>query len=433
MAYNKADTTMSRRQYSTGSVYQRSSDGRWFGSIQAGFTANGTRRRITVSGKSKSVVLRRLKDKQLELDRAGAANTRRTITVAKWAQTWLDGIKAHVSPSAYETDKAAVRWITLTIGHLKLTDLTPESVRAIAVAIRKNGGSSSTALRYHGSLIRLLKSAALEGYLIPPNVLLTKKPTAAVSDREPLNIDDCITVLGYLQQRDDAGTLVRPDSSRWSVSLLQGIRQAEALGLTWDEVDLEARTITIQWQVKSLRYLDRQNPAAGFRVPDGYEARHLIGATHLVRPKSRAGWRTIPMIPWVHAALTEWAKVTPANKHRLVWPGRTTKSGTWPRNVATDREQWAEIQTALGIAHPADRTYVVHEIRHTTATLLMELKVPESIRTAILGHSSMASTQIYEHVDPAQILAALGGVGNLLKLEQSGVFVLEAPGDVVPL
>lgn len=436
MAYTMAYTDVSRRQYSTGSVFQRcearygcppldadkqrpdhSCKARWFGTLEAGFTASGTRRRVTVSGTSKSVVMRRLRDKRLELERDGAANTRRTVTVAKWAQTWLEAIQPHVRPSSYETDRAAVRWITASIGHHKLADLTPETVRAVAVAIRKDGGSSSTALRYHGSLMRMLKAASREGYNLPPNVLLAEKPKAAVNNREPLTLPECLRVLAHIQRRDDDGALLLPSASRWSLAMLQGLRQGEALGLTWDEVDLNAGQMTVCWQSQSLRYLDERDPERGFRIPDGYEARHLIGSTHLVRPKSKAGWRTMPLIPWAQTTLREWNEVAPDNEHGLVWPGRTTKAGTWPRNAASDRDEWVAIQQAAKVAHPAGRPYVVHEIRHAVATLLMELKVPESVRIAIIGHSSINSTRTYERVDPDQMRLALAGVGKALELD----------------
>lgn len=415
-AYNKADTLMARRQYDTGSLYQRSSDGRWFGSIKAGFTPNGTRKRITVSGKSKSVVQRRLRDKMAEMAAAGGQSTKRTVTVAAWGKSWLDAIQPHVRPASYETDKAAVRWITSSIGHIKLADLTPSDVTTVAAAIRKDGSSSSTALRYHGSLMRMLKAASLDGYLIAPNVLLGKKPTAAVHDRQALTVTECVKALAHLQRRDDERALLMPDASRWSLAFLQGIRQGEALGLTWDEVNLSAGTMTICWQAKSLRYKEDRNPESGFLVPDGYEARHLIGATHLVRPKSKAGWRVMPLIPWAGSALEEWAQDAPDNPHGLVWPGRTTKAGTWPRNPASDRDQWEAVQAAAGIAHPTGRPYHVHEIRHSTATLLMELKIPESIRIAIMGHSSITSTRAYETADADQIRAALQGLARVLEL-----------------
>lgn len=446
MAYTMAYTDdMTRRDYGSGSLIQRCEarfgcpppaplgdvdrttgepkmvrpdhecKGRWYASLEAGFTANGTRRRITVSGKSKAQVKRRLRDKKLELESAGAANTRRTITVAKWSVEWLAAIESKVAPSSLTTDKAATKWIIKTIGHVKLSELTPAHIRAVAAAIRADGGSTSTALRYHGPLVRMLKAAAVEGYNIPPNVLLTKPPTAAVNDREALSLDQALTIIRHLTRREE-GRLLIPDSSRWSLAFLQGVRQAEALGLTWENVDLNNETLTICWQAKSLRYRDRSDPSQGFVIPDGYEARPLAGATHLVRPKSAAGWRVMPLVDWATAALTEWQEGAPDNPYGLVWPGRTNRAGTWPRNPASDRDQWEAIQAAAGVAHPTGRPYHVHEIRHTTATLLMELKVPDSVRIAIMGHSKVSTTHGYEHVDIAQARTALKGVGRLLEL-----------------
>ena len=42
---------MNRRDYGAGSIYQRK-DGKWIGTIEAGYTATGARRRITVAGKT---------------------------------------------------------------------------------------------------------------------------------------------------------------------------------------------------------------------------------------------------------------------------------------------------------------------------------------------------------------------------------------------
>lgn len=408
MADGMADELMSRREYRTGSVYQRASDGRWLGTLEAGFTASGTRRRITVTGKTKAEVLRKLRDKRLAMERDGRAGTRRTITVAKWSTDWLSDIATKVRPAAYETDKAAMRWVVSTIGATKLTDLTPADVRAVAKAIRSAGLSSSTALRYHGSLLRMLKAASLEGYNLAPNVLLAENPKKAVHDRQAISTEQVAALLPHITSR--------VDGSRWSLALLQGLRQAEALGLTWRDVDLHAGSLTIQWQAKSLRYRDRARPELGFVMPDGYEVRHLVGSVHLVRPKSNAGRRVIPLVPWATNALAQWRESAPENPHGLVWPGRRAKEG-WPRNPAGDRAQWEAIQEAAGVAHPSGRPYLVHEIRNTTATVLMELGVPESVRIAIMGHSSIAVTKGYEYADLSQMRAALEQAAVRLRLD----------------
>ena len=40
-----------RRTYDSGSLYQRTSDWRWIGAVDAGYTATGARKRVTVTGK----------------------------------------------------------------------------------------------------------------------------------------------------------------------------------------------------------------------------------------------------------------------------------------------------------------------------------------------------------------------------------------------
>lgn len=427
MADKMADTAVTRTQWGTGSMYQRTSDWRWIASVEAGFTASGGRKRPTVSGKGcvggcrpkcphVGAIKRKLRDKRVELE-ARSKSVKRTTSVAKWADQWLESIESHVTPSAYETDRAAVRAIVAAIGQEKLSDLTPADVRAVAARLRRQGRSSSTALRYQGSLMRMLKAAAVEGYNIPPNVLLAENPKAAVSDRDAVKVDEAVKVLAHLAALPPTDELVLSGGvSRWALTFLQGHRSAETRGLTWPQVDLDAETLTISWQVKALRYLEKGNPAAGFRVPDGYEARHLVGAYHLVRPKSSAGWRVQPLVPWAANALRLWREGAPDNSHGLVWPGGVRKGKVWPRNAAGHLEEWHDLQAAAGISHPDGRPYHVHEIRHGTATLLLALRVPESVRIAIMGHSTIASTRKYEHVDLTQARAALERVAERLSL-----------------
>lgn len=453
MAYTAA---MSRRGYKTGSLFQRcearygcpplvdgpphpetgkptkvrpshTCKGRWFGMIEDGVTADGERKRRTVSGATKSVVKRRLDALNLEKAKGGV-NAKRTTTVSRWAEAWLEMISNEVRPASLTTDKAAVKKVNATIGHKKLAELEPSDVRAVAAAIRREGGSSSTALRYQGSLMRLLTAATQEGYAVPSNVLLAKKPTAAVNDRDAMNLDQCLSVVEYLTRRDDSGALLLPRASRWVLALLQGTRQGETLGLTWaDGIDLAVPSLTVAWQVQSLPYRIPRDPSSGFVIPDGYEVRHLVGTTHLVRPKSDAGWRTMPLIPWAEAAVSELQATAEPNPHGLLYPGRVVTSSTsrrgkvhaaqtWPRNRASDRDEWFEIQRAARVAHPTGRPFHVHEIRHSTATLLLALGVPEAVRIAIMGHSTVASTKTYEHVDLGPMLSALRQLGTELGL-----------------
>jgi integrase len=396
---------MPRRDYKTGSIYQRG-DGRWFGSYQVGTTKNGTRIRKTVSAKTEREAKKKLRDLILRFDadgKASAADPR--TTVKSYATKWLERTVTTSRPKTYVTDKGAVEaWIIPTIGHRRLGDLEPDDVRAVATALRKAGKSTSTMLRYQGVLIRILKAAVEDGHPIPQRTIAVKKAEKAVSDRRALSAAEALLVIA------EASNL--PHGSRWVIALLQGMRQGEALGLTWDAIDLDAGTLVIDWQLQSLPYVDKADRAKGFRVPDGYEARQLVGAYHLVRPKTKSGYRVIPLVPWAVHALREWQRVAPDNPWGLVWPTATGR----PTNLRDDTAEWRALQTLAGVEHPAGRPYHVHEARHATATLLMELAVPESVIVAILGHSSILTSRGYMHASTTETRAALEKVAEHLGL-----------------
>jgi len=391
-----------RRQYGAGSVYRRASDGLWIGTVEAGFTKTGARRRLTVSAKTEAEAKNRLKLKMRALARGDEAASSR-VTVKAWSDTWLTMTEKTSTPNAHTTDRSAVgAWIVPTIGHRRLDQLTPADIRAVRTAITDTGKSTSTALRYHGTLMRMLKAAHAEGYPVPVRVLAVTGPTAAVSDRTDITIDEALAMLELAAEL--------PHGSRWLAAFLYAPRQGECNGLTWPFVT--DRQLTIAWQLQPLPYNVKRDRTSGFRIPDGYEAQQLEGRMHLVRPKSKAGWRVVPTLPILGEALEHWRTVAPESPYPLVWPAA---DGRW-RDENDDRAEWYAMQESAGISHPTGRPYYVHEIRHTTATLLLALGVDEATRIAIMGHSSIASTRAYEHRDLTLIRAGLEKVAGLLQL-----------------
>ena len=388
-----------RRQYGTGSITRRS-DGRYMVRIEAGWTANGTRRRVSRIAKTEAEAKRILRDLQRE-HAAGEEVGGRKVTVKAWCDTWLDMQATRVRPKTYDTDASTVRrWIVPTIGHRKLADLTPADVRRLTTAVRDAGRTTTTARYAQAVLQRALKAAVREGHPVPERVMLVDKPAAAVSDRTALTIPEAVAVLDAASRR--------ADGSRWVAALLQGMRQGECLGLTWEHVDFDRERIDVSWQLQTLRYADREREQ--FQVPDGYEARRLEGAWHLTRPKTARGQRIIPMLPWMREPLEAWAQVAPESRHGLVWPRADGK----PRDSKADRAEWVELQAEAGVAHPSGRPYVLHEARNNTATLLLAAKVDPAIITAILGHSSIVTSRGYMAVDEQMIRDALSRAHALL-------------------
>lgn len=395
---------VSRRDYGSGSVYQRASDGRWVATVEAGWTRNGTRRRPARLAKTEAEAKRKLRDLLREVEDGKRSGPDRRMTVKAWAEKWLEATERTSRPSTFTTEKGAVNaWIVPTIGHRRLGDLDADDILAVTKALRAAGKSTSTAQRYQSVLSRMLKAAARAGHTISQSAMLADKPERSVSDRQAIPVTQTLTLL------ERASHL--PHGSRWAIAFLQGLRQGESLGLTRDCIDLERGLLRVEWQLQPLPYLDKRDRSKGHRVPDSYEARHLVDAYHLVRPKTKKGYRVIPLIPWAADALAVWLERAPANPWGLVWPAADGR----PQSKPDDTAEWRRLQAIEpALAHPSGRPWHIHEIRHATATLLMELGVEESVRIAIMGHSSIAVTRGYEFVDTAALRTALEAAGQRL-------------------
>lgn len=393
-----------------GSFYHRTSDDRWVGVLEAGWTARGTRRRITVTDKNKQRCWDKLTVKRKQLAKEGAApdGVRAGATVASWATEWLARGEKSMKPSTYKAYAATVRtWIIPTVGRRRLAQLGPQDMRALTGAMDAAGRSSTSQGQAQRLLAKILRDAIVEGHDVPQRALLAPAPKNAVTARCAIPFEDAMRILDVVR--------ARPDASRWVAALLQGQRQGETLGLTWECVDLDAGTITVAWQLQKLKYADRE--AGAFRVPAGYETRQLHGAWHLVRPKSRAGWRTTPIVPWMRAQLEA---IRPADATGLVWHRPDGR----PLIPEEDRREWRAIQDAAGVHKSGSGTpedpyvyYVLHEARHTTATLLLAAHVDPEVIKAILGHSSIVTTAGYQHVDVGMARSALDGLASRLGLQ----------------
>jgi integrase len=402
---------MTRRDYGSGTIYRRD-DGLWVGRIEAGTTTRGTRRRITVSAKTEAACRAKLKERHREILRNGvpASGVDIRATVKSWAEKWLPVHATKARPKYYATDASIVRkWIIPTIGHRRLTDLTPADVRAVRTAIVSAGRSTTTAHAAHGTLMRMLRAARAENHEVPIRVLEVDAPGKASNDRDAIAVDHALLLLAEAM-RNGGG-------HRWVAAILQGMRQGEVLGLTWECVDLERGVIDVSWQKQELPYIDPKDHSKGFLVPDDHESRHLTGATHLTRPKTSHGQRVIPLVPFMHAALTELRKTWVPNPWGLVFADVDTRyrgDRIIPLRAEKDRAHWYTLQERVGVAHPAGRPYLVHEARHTTATLLLEAGVDPIHIEAILGHAELVKA--YLHVSTDSTRAALGRVADRLNL-----------------
>jgi integrase len=166
----------------------------------------------------------------------------------------------------------------------------------------------------------------------------------------------------------------------YAVSLSLGLRQGEALGLQWQDVDLEGRTLTVRHTLQ--RY---------------------DGEYHLDDPKTDRSRRTISLPPQLVDALRRHRVQQGEERLRVgpIWAGErwglvfSNELGEPLDGVAVTRAFQRKLAD-LGL--PAQR---FHDLRHAAATFLIAQGVPLRVVMEILGHSTIATTaDTYGHVMP---------------------------------
>lgn len=358
-----------RRTRGDGAIYE-TNDGRWRGYIDLGWDA-GKRQRKYVSGKSRQEVAHRLRIVQGVVEAGLPLPNGRPATFGTWLTTYLDTIAVlRVRPRTLAMYKGyAEHRIKPAIGGHRLDKLRPEHLEQFYRGMTSEGLSNSTALQCHRIISRTLKVAMQRGYVARNVAGLVDAPSVHRTEVKPPTLEQGKAILA-------AASGLRA-GARWSVALALGLRQGEALGLMWDDVDLDAGSMSIR------RALQRQQGKGLVFVP----------------PKSKAALRTLGLAP---------PMVEQLRAHRSTQLGERLAAGSaWastdlvfsqengrPIDPRADHRAWQALLKQAKVP-----PYLLHDARHFAATLLLSQGVPARVAMQILGHSQIALTlDTYSHV-----------------------------------
>jgi integrase len=383
-------TKAKARDDGDGSAY-RIADGRWRAAVTIGWETapDGKRKRIRkyVTRPTEAQAKAARKELLRQRDR-GELIDRPDVTVRSWLAYWLDVVcvERELAPATLASYRGHVKnWIVPTIGDIKLTDLQPEHPERVYRRMRDAGLAGSTVLGAHRVLSRALKVATRRGRTYRNVCDLIDAPTASkgVVETSALDGDDARRVLAAA-----AGTW---NSARWSVALAIGLRQSEALGLTWQRVDLEASSVTIAVQL----YRSYGGSGVALRAPKSAGSKRVIRLPEELVRQLRAHRRRqqetrLQLGPgWVGSPLGDLVFARPDGRH-------IDHSDDW--------EAWGDLLDASGV-----RYVRLHDARHTAATMMLAQKISPRVVQHVLGHSTIALTLgTYSHVlaDVAEEAAA---------------------------
>lgn len=361
-----------KRGQNEGSIYQRK-DGLWTVSVTL------QRKRVSKYFATQSECREWLRNTQSQIQNGLTLAGVRT-TVDEYLVQWLGTIRESVRLRTKDQYTQIIRQhIVPRLGTIKLKDLRPDQVQALYNEKLDNGTSARTVLLIHAVLHRSFVCAVKLGLVGRNPVDAVTRPRIRRKEMRVFTDDQARAFLSAAKHTRHA--------CLFQLALHTGMRQGELLGLMWKDIDWINRQIHIQRQLS--------------RVPNG----SLVFS----EPKTTKGRRTIVISPTMVESLRKHLEEQDNNKkvegekweeNDLIFP---TKLGT-PLHHANLFREYKELLKETGL--PLLR---FHDLRHTAATLLLQLGVHPKIVQERLGHADISMTlNTYSHVLPSmQIDAAL--------------------------
>lgn len=332
----------------------------------------------------------------------GALVTPSKEPLATYLIRWLDDVKeGRVRARTLHDYRGIVRRYiedppegTPPIGKIRLDRLTPEAFQALYSHLWKEEGLSPRTLQYlHAVLRQALGHAVLTGALARNPTDAVKPPSWARENQaapgkamRAMSKDEAVRFLEAAQE-DRYFSL-------WTVLLTGGLRPGEALGLLWEDVDLEGGKLHVQrsltrtgvegWKlvdpktararrlvvlpelaVQALRVHRKAQAEERLRLGPEYEDNGFVFATHFGQP-------------------LDHPNLSMRNFRRII---AAAELGEWEGEGKRRRFR------------PAFRVY---DLRHTCATLLLLAGENPKVVSERLGHASIALTlDTYSHVLPS--------------------------------
>lgn len=360
-----------RRGYGEGSIRQRA-DGRWEGCFNIGWSGD-KRVRKSVYVWTRADVQRLLAQAIREHEQGILPVDARTRTgdfLIRWCEDSLPGT---VKPSTAASYRFILEhYVIPSLGRIPLAKLSPADVQRMLRNLEQKGLGVSVR-RQARVILRRALGEALRWDLVTRNAAaLVDAPRGTQRGADDaLDQEQTEALL-----RASRGTRIE---GIVTVAVATGLRRGEVLGLHWDQVDLDARTLTVAGTLKRL-------PKAG-----------LV----LDTPKTASGTRTIALPDLVVVALRDERRRQAENRLRAgdEWQDTgyafTSAIGTPidPRNLTT---YFHAVTKTAGLGQIR-----FHALRHTAATLMLSNGVSLEVISKTLGHASYAITaDIYAKVSP---------------------------------
>lgn len=319
------------------------------------------------------------------------------MTVNEWFDFWQTNLLTGLAPNTvrnyrerYEKNAKAL------LGKLLLTEVRPMHCKAVFNGM--TGTYAGSTIRQAYIALGAMFKAAKE------NGLIEKHPMDGVRFDSPIKAVDEIHFLTVSEQKAFLEIAKHSHNyAQYALILETGLRTGEVIGLTWDAIDWENHTLTVN---KTMEF------------------RHKQQEWRAGPPKTKKSYRTIPLTDTAYQILRdlylgrEYRKEAPELDKVLTYIDRRTakqaklhmrdlvfinyRTGMPAKNSSYDTHLYKLCDKA-DIEH-----FCMHALRHTYATRAIESGMQPKVLQKLLGHASIKTTMDrYVHVTDDSMFQAV--------------------------
>lgn len=337
-------------------------DGRFMGRFIIGQKKDGKKIYQYVYGETYEEALQKV---QIGMEIESQYRHRNHITVLEVYQEWIIAVANRVKESSYANYRTKFeKHIIPEFGDLPCSAITSSKVN---MYIRKKL-AEGLSVNYVRDLFAVFKSMLLYGQeeyhfdLSLKNVVL---PKADKNKVKKINSKEQTTLVKYLKGH------LNPTTLGILLSLYMGLRIGELCGLTWADIDLNAKILFIRRTVQRVKSYDNE-----------MQKTKIIIST----PKSETSFREIPIPDFLIKYLQMFQKDENcyflSGKENLIEP-------------RTYQYRYKKILSQIGI-----KSHNYHQLRHTFATNCIQNGFDVKTLSVVLGHKTIHMTlSRYVHPD----------------------------------
>lgn len=386
--------------------YSQRKDGRY----QARFTHTG--KRYTLYDNNLNDLKIKVADMSSALNK-GMYSDKANVTLNQWFLTWMTTYKVNLkSETRINYTKYWTWYVENTIGKSKIRDIRRSDILKLYNNLILEKKLSTGTIKYINNLVNSSLSKAVDEEIIfknPATKLLKDVIKTEEKTKQALTLEQQAKFLNYIREN----SYFQKYEPMLVVLLGTGMRVGELCALTWDCIDFQDDTITIN---KTLKYMRAKTDEA---------IHYEINST-----KTKESEREIPMLVEVKDVLLkqkEYQKVMGYNSDISV-RGYTdfvfTTSERKPiypdyvnleikRIVSSHNRKEREIAAKENREAYLLPKFSPHTTRHSFASRCYEQDVQMKTAQAVLGHKNIKTTlDIYTHCSKSKIKKDISRLNN---------------------